>query len=133
MPRSVPARGFVDVLHCTTRVSTPCGANSSTENGRANEPPPAHYGPTSISSAPAPGWLGPLETALRLPGAGIVGATGSWASHWSWLRFNKGLSTPYREAFDDRGWAHRQVMRLTPDRRRVLTPVWARHLIGSIR
>ena len=87
----------------------------------------------SFTTVRAPGWLGLLESALRLPDAGIAGATGSWASHWSWLRFNLGLSTPYREAFPDRAWAQAQVLRLTPDTRRVLAPLWLRHGIGTAR
>jgi hypothetical protein len=87
----------------------------------------------SFTTVRAPGWLGMLEAALRLPDAGIAGATGSWASHMSWLRFNVGLSSPYREAFPDRAWAQAQVMRLTPDTRRVLAPVWLRHAIGTAR
>ena len=87
----------------------------------------------SFTTVRTPGWLGLLEDALRLPDAGIAGATGSWASHWSWLRFNLGLSSPYREAFPDRAWAQRQVLRLTPDTRRVLAPVWLRHGIGTAR
>jgi hypothetical protein len=87
----------------------------------------------SFTTVRAPGWLGLLETALGLPDAGIAGATGSWASHWSWLRFNLGLSTPYREAFPDRAFAQAQVLRLTPDTRRVLAPLWLRHGIGTAR
>jgi hypothetical protein len=87
----------------------------------------------SFTVVRTPGWLGLLEAALRLPDAGIAGATGSWASHWSWLRFNLGLPTPYREAFPDRAWAQAQVLRLTPDTRRVLAPVWLRHGIGTAR
>jgi hypothetical protein len=50
----------------------------------------------------------------------------------SWLRYNVGLSTPYRAAFRDRAWAQAQIMRLTPDRRRGLAPVWAQHLIAAL-
>jgi hypothetical protein len=87
----------------------------------------------SFTTVRTPGWLALLEDALSLPDAGIAGATGSWASHWSWLRFNLGLSTPYREAFPDRAWAQAQVLRLTPDTRRVLAPLWLRHGIGTAR
>ena len=85
----------------------------------------------SFTTARAPGWLGHLETASRLPDAGLAGATGSWGSHWSWLLFNLGFSTPYRAAFPDRGWAQRQILRVTPDTRRVHAPVWARHAFGT--
>ena len=87
----------------------------------------------SFTTVRAPGWLGLLESALRVPDAGIAGATGSWASHLSWLRYNVGLSTPYREAFPDRAWAQRQVQRLTPDTRRVFAPLWFRHWLGTVR
>jgi hypothetical protein len=87
----------------------------------------------SFTTVRAPGWLGLLEQALRTENAGIAGATGSWASHLSWFRFNLGLPTPYREAFPDRHWAQSQVLRLTPDTRRVLAPVWLRHAIGTAR
>jgi hypothetical protein len=87
----------------------------------------------SFTTVRAPGWLEKLQTALRLPDAGIAGATGSWASHWSWLLTNLGRSTPYSEAFPDRAWAQGQVQRLTPDTRRVLAPVWLRHMLGTLR
>jgi hypothetical protein len=87
----------------------------------------------SFTTVRTPGWLALLENALRLPDAGIAGATGSWASHWSWLRFNLGFSTPYREAFPDRAWAQAQVLRLTPDTGRAVAPLRVRRLIGSAR
>jgi len=87
----------------------------------------------SFTTVRAPGWLAKLDAALSLPDAGIAGATGSWASHWSWLRYNLGLATPYRAAFPDRAWAQRQIQRLTPDTRRVFTPLWLRHLLGTLR
>jgi hypothetical protein len=86
----------------------------------------------SFTTARAPGWLGLLDSALRLPDAGIAGATGSWGSHWAFLRFNLGLPTPYRDAFSSRAWAQTQVTRLTSDTRRVPAPIWLRHLIGTL-
>jgi hypothetical protein len=85
----------------------------------------------SFTTVRTSGWLSSLENALRLPDVGLAGATGSWASHWSWLRFNLGLSSPYREAFPDRGYAQVQYQRLTPDTRRVLAPLWARNMLGA--
>ena len=38
MPRSVPALALKDVLHWSTRASSPCAANSSDENVRAKWP-----------------------------------------------------------------------------------------------
>jgi hypothetical protein len=87
----------------------------------------------SFTTARTPGWLGMLESALRIPNTGIAGATASWASHWSWIRFNLGLSSPYRRAFPDRKWARVQMMRITPDRRRLLAPLSFRHFLGSAR
>jgi hypothetical protein len=85
----------------------------------------------SFTTVRSPGWLAHLVAALSLPDAGIAGATGSWASHWSWLRFNLFLSSPYREAFPDRTWAQAQVMRLNPDTRHVLAPLWLRHFVAA--
>jgi hypothetical protein len=85
----------------------------------------------SFTTVRTPGWLALLESALRPAGVGLAGATGSWASHWSWLRFNLGLSSPYGNAFPGRAWAQAQNQRLTPDSRRVLAPLWARNLVGA--
>jgi hypothetical protein len=86
----------------------------------------------SFTTVRTAGWLGLLAAALRLPDAGIAGATGSWGSHWSWLRFNLGLSSPYRDAFPSRAFAQAQIMRLTPDTRRVLAPLWVRHFVATV-
>jgi hypothetical protein len=42
------------------------------------------------------GWLGKLDAALELPGVGIAGATGSWASMPSWIAYSRGLPSAYR-------------------------------------
>jgi hypothetical protein len=42
------------------------------------------------------GWLAKLEAALAQPGAGIAGATGSWASSRSWVTYMLGLPSAYR-------------------------------------
>jgi hypothetical protein len=85
----------------------------------------------SFTTVRVSGWLAALDQALRLPDTGIAGATGSWASHSSWLRYNLGLPGPYRKVFPDRAWAQAQNARLTPDRRRVLTPRSVRDFVGS--
>jgi hypothetical protein len=41
-------------------------------------------------------WLAKLDAALALPGAGMVGATGSWLSSHSWLAYSIGLPSLYR-------------------------------------
>ncbi len=46
----------------------------------------------------APDWLGKLDDALNLPGAGLVGATGSWASFRSAVLNGLMLPNPYRAA-----------------------------------
>ncbi len=47
-------------------------------------------------------WLGKLERALDMPGAGLVGATGSWGSIRSYQRFMLGLGGSYGRVFQDR-------------------------------
>ena len=44
------------------------------------------------------GWLAKLDTALALPGVGMVGATGSWSSLHSWVTYSMGLPSFYRGA-----------------------------------
>lgn len=48
----------------------------------------------------APDWLAVLQRALELPDAGLVGATGSWESHHSAIRYYRGLKSPYRRVLD---------------------------------
>ena len=50
----------------------------------------------------APGWLDKLDNALDQPGVGLVGASGSWGSIRSYLRFSIGLGGFYSQVFDDR-------------------------------
>lgn len=50
----------------------------------------------------APGWLAGLDKALDQPRAGIVGASGSWGSIRSYLRFSLGLGGFYGRVFADR-------------------------------
>jgi hypothetical protein len=56
----------------------------------------------SYSLMLADNWLGALEGSLRAPGVGLVGATGSWASVSSHLRFMLGLGGHYARMFPDR-------------------------------
>jgi hypothetical protein len=42
------------------------------------------------------GWLAMLDAALARPDVGQVGATGSWGSQHSWLRYSMGLPSAYR-------------------------------------
>src|SRR5262245_5429800 len=52
MPRSVPARVLNDALHCTHSVQSPCAANSSRQNVRANSPRSSARGSGSITNTP---------------------------------------------------------------------------------
>jgi hypothetical protein len=63
------------------------------------------------------GWLAKLEAALNRPGVGQVGATGSWASRFSWLMHSAGIPSPYRGVVPPRR-AVREVF-ITNERKRL--------------
>src|SRR6185295_846195 len=52
MPRSVWRRVLREMLHCTSRVSSPCAANSSWHHDRANRPRSSARGSMSTTYAP---------------------------------------------------------------------------------
>jgi hypothetical protein len=54
------------------------------------------------------GWLSTLHDAMNAPDVGMAGATGSWGSLRSYVRFDLGLRGPYATAFPDRAWARRR-------------------------
>ena len=56
----------------------------------------------SYSTIRAQGWLAKLDRALEQPSVGAVGASGSWGSIRSYLRFSLGLGGPYARVFADR-------------------------------
>jgi hypothetical protein len=56
----------------------------------------------SFSVILAPDWLRHMYSALRAPGVGLVGATGSWGSVRSYARFVLGLGGPYSHVLPDR-------------------------------
>ncbi len=49
-----------------------------------------------------PGWLGYLDRALSMPGTGLAGASGSWASLLSYALFHVGLPSIYGRVYPDR-------------------------------
>lgn len=51
------------------------------------------------------GWLAKLDAALEHPGAGMVGATGSWSSVHSWMAYSIGLPSFYRRVLPPIGRA----------------------------
>jgi hypothetical protein len=57
----------------------------------------------------ADGWLAALANALRQPGVGLVGASGSWASMRSLARYDLGLGGPYRRVFHSRAEVRAQL------------------------
>jgi hypothetical protein len=66
----------------------------------------------SFTTTRVPNWLGILDAALSQPGVGLVGATGSWVSHWSYIRYELLLPSPYRRIFASRRAATEQMIRL---------------------
>lgn len=68
----------------------------------------------SYSELLAPDWLAKLGTALRDTGAGIAGASGSWASHSSYERWQLGIERGgYARAFESRAAARRAMCELS--------------------
>jgi hypothetical protein len=57
----------------------------------------------SFTTVLADGWLHLLSRALDQPGAGVVGATGSWGSHRSFAFFLLHLPNGYHGALGERG------------------------------
>jgi hypothetical protein len=53
------------------------------------------------------GWLALLDAPFSDPRTGVAGASGSWASRSSHVRFDAGLGGPYRQALGDRDAARR--------------------------
>lgn len=79
----------------------------------------------SHSEILAPNWLLKLQHALDEPRAGLVGATGSWASQRSHLLHDRRLPSSYRSVFPDRRWMQEQCLAI--DRERFGEPA---HLAG---
>jgi hypothetical protein len=61
------------------------------------------------------GWLRIMSSAANSERVGAVGATGSWASQASYLRFELALGGPYRRVFADRVATIRTLASLSPN------------------
>lgn len=59
-------------------------------------------------------WLACLALPAGEPGVGVVGATGSWASQSSHVRYILGLGGPYAKVYGDRGRAKQLFAAWTP-------------------
>jgi hypothetical protein len=77
----------------------------------------------SFSEVLCSNWLGWLVDALADPGTGLAGATGSWASQRSHLRYDLGLGGPYAGLLGDRGCTRELFRTLVEDE---TTPARAR-------
>lgn len=67
----------------------------------------------SFSEILAEGWLARLAQALDRPGTAAAGASGSWGSHVSHMRYENGLGGPYTRVFADRAETHSVFAALT--------------------
>jgi hypothetical protein len=70
----------------------------------------------SYSVVLAEDWLGALERSLESPGVGLVGASGSWGSVRSYIRFMLGFGGPYARAFSDRRVTNARLAAVAADR-----------------
>jgi hypothetical protein len=95
----------------------------------------------SYSTILAPDWLAKLDHALDQPGAGLVGATGSWASLHSAVLNAFLLPNPYRRVVPPRRVAREQMREIelelnaarTPDGAAALTSELPRRtVVGSV-
>jgi hypothetical protein len=76
----------------------------------------------SFTEIRADGWLALMNRALDDPTVGLVGATGSWASIRSYLRFHLGLGGAYAGIFDGRAQTRATMDRLVSRRGTVASP-----------
>jgi len=70
----------------------------------------------SYSSPLVEGWLEKLDAALELPGAGMVGATGSWASVPSWIAYSQHMPSAYRGLLPEPRVARRHFLAIELER-----------------
>ncbi|HEY2141464.1 MAG TPA: hypothetical protein VGG98_05335 [Solirubrobacteraceae bacterium] len=62
------------------------------------------------------GWLAKLTAALRQPGVGLAGATGSWASIPSWMAYSAHLPSAYRGVLPPVRMAREQFLAIELER-----------------
>jgi hypothetical protein len=67
----------------------------------------------SFSEVRSAGWLACLDAALDAGGVGAAGASGSWASHLSYNRWQSGWPDVYGAAFESRATARRAMHAVT--------------------
>jgi hypothetical protein len=60
-------------------------------------------------------WLALLTNACDRPDVGLVGATGSWGSQLSHIRFDLGLGGVYAQVYDDRVETQRRLREIAAD------------------
>ena len=76
----------------------------------------------SHSRLRADGWLASLEGALRGPGVGLAGASGSWASMRSYALYHLRLPSAYRRVWPERGAALAELRAIDDERRGAAAP-----------
>jgi hypothetical protein len=86
----------------------------------------------SYSEIVADRWLALMDAALDKPGVGLVGATGSWASMRSLLRFQLGLGGRYAPILGKRARTREVIKRIEAHRLSDLPPSQGR-LGGTLR
>lgn len=69
----------------------------------------------SYSVPLADSWLAKLDEALAQPSAGLVGATGSWASTRSWTAYSLGLPSAYRGHLPPPRDVRRELLGMIPE------------------
>ncbi|HTA15092.1 MAG TPA: hypothetical protein VK781_09585 [Solirubrobacteraceae bacterium] len=86
----------------------------------------------SYSTILAPDWLAKLEHALDQPGAGLVGATGSWASLRSAVLNSLFLPNPYRSVIPKRSVTRGEMNAINAEIERMRTPTDEAHAETAI-
>jgi len=84
----------------------------------------------SYSQVLADGWLAGLDNALRAPDVGLAGASGSWASIFSYVFYELRLPSAYSEVFPDYRQTRERMRRVSEQAdpslaQRSRGPAWA--------